>query len=506
LADNAPRASEAKSAAGLTPAPPCTIVIFGAHGDLTKRLLAPAIYDLATARLLNEKTAIIGVDHLDGDDGAWAAFLRETVQDFVKSQAEQFGSDRLDDGLWDWLRERMSYFKADFEDDAAFAALAKRVQGAAVFYLAVSPRFFEPIAKKLGSSGLMNEGAGAFRRLIIEKPFGADLASAKALNKTLLSVGSESQIFRVDHFLGKDVVQSLMAVRFANRMYEPMWRAEHIDYVEISAGETLGVEERGAFYEATGALRDMVPNHLFQLLCMVAMEPPESLDAEAVRTQKTKLLQAIAPIRAEDAVRGQYGAGQADGKARPAYRQEPHVAPDSRTETYAAVRLTIENDRWRGVPFYLRTGKRLATKRTEIVLHFKAPTSGLFRAADGGTAADVLRLLIDPEHGATTRFNVKVPGPKMTLAAVENVFRYSAAFPQRPNVGYETLLYDCMIGDATLFQRADNIESGWAAVQPILDAWRTGDPELYPSGSDGPAGADALLAKDGKAWSPLAKK
>jgi glucose-6-phosphate 1-dehydrogenase len=250
----------------------------------------------------------------------------------------------------------------------------------------------------------------------------------------------------------------------------------------------------------------MVPNHLFQLLCMVAMEPPESLDAEAVRTQKTKLLQAIAPIRAEDAVRGQYGAGQADGKARPAYRQEPHVAPDSRTETYAAVRLTIENDRWRGVPFYLRTGKRLATKRTEIVLHFKAPTSGLFRAADGGTAADVLRLLIDPEHGATTRFNVKVPGPKMALAAVENVFRYSAAFPQRPNVGYETLLYDCMIGDATLFQRADNIESGWAAVQPILDAWRTGDPELYPSGSDGPAGADALLAKDGKAWSPLAKK
>ncbi|HLH51720.1 MAG TPA: glucose-6-phosphate dehydrogenase [Roseiarcus sp.] len=492
------------SAAGVKPAPPCTLVIFGAAGDLTKRLLTPSLYDLAVAGLLDEKTAIIGVDHADLNDQTWTQSLSEALRSFTADKSAEFHAGHIERQAWDWLSRRLSYCKADFDDDAAFATLGKRLSGNVVFYLAVGARFFGPIVTKLGASGLLKEKPDAFRRVIVEKPFGGDLASAEALNRVILAAAEERQVFRIDHFLGKDMVQSILAIRFANRMFEPIWRADHVDHVQITAAETVGVEKRGAFYETTGALRDMAPNHLFQLLCMAAMEAPGSFDAEAVRSEKAKLVRAVRPIQPGDAARGQYAAGRLDGRALPGYRDEPHVAKDSRTETYAALKLTIETGRWAGVPFYLRTGKRLKARKTEIALCFK-PTAYDLLADKAGLAPNILRLQIDPEHGARAHFNVKAPGPEMTLADVATVFRYQDAFPQRPNVGYEALLYDCMIGDATLFQRADNIEAGWAAVQPLLDAWRSGAPEPYPVGAAGPAGADALIAKDGRAWLPLAQ-
>ncbi len=296
-----------------------------------------------------------------------------------------------------------------------------------------------------------------------------------------------------------------MAIRFANGMFEPIWRRDFVDHVQITAAETIGVEERGAFYEPTGALRDMVPNHLFQLLCMTAMEPPVSFDAEAVRTEKAKLVQAVQPVQPGDAVRGQYRAGTEQGRAVPGYRDEPHVAKDSRTETYAALKLTIDNWRWGGVPFYLRTGKRMTGRRTEIAVHFKPAPYRLFRDTPvDQIAPNILRIMVDPVQGMTTEFNAKVPGPSMRLGAVRSTFREGDFFPQEPNVGYETLIYDCLCGDATLFQRADNIEASWAAVDPLVKAWGAGgEPEPYEAGSAGPNAADELLARDGRRWLPL---
>ncbi|MDF9865264.1 glucose-6-phosphate 1-dehydrogenase [Methylorubrum pseudosasae] len=359
----------------------------------------------------------------------------------------------------------------------------------------------------LGKAGLLKQTDDAFRRVVIEKPFGSDLASAKALNETILAQGDESQFYRIDHFLGKETVQSILAIRFANAMLEPIWRREYVDHVEITAAETIGVEERGRFYEPTGALRDMVPNHLFQLLTMVAMEPPSAFDAEIVRDEKTKLVGAIRPVRPENAVRGQYAAGREDGKDVPAYRDEPDVAKDSRTETYVALKLEIENERWSGVPFFLRTGKCLAERRTEIAVHFKPTPLTLFRGADGGDLApNVMRLRIDPAPGSATRFNVKRPGPQMHLAAIETGFCYGDFFDPAPTVGYESLIYDCMMGDPTLFQRADTIEASWAAVDPLLKAWKDAPVCFYPAGSPGPKEADDLLARDGRSWLPLEEK
>ena len=495
--------------AGAHPAPPATLVIFGAHGDLTKRLLMPSLYDLAEAKLLDDKFRVIGVDLAEGDDAEWTKSLSDTMQEFTKDPNAEFYVKEIDQAVWGWVTQRLSYFKADFTKPEEMARLAQKISGNAVFYLAVAARFFGPVADQLGAAGLLKEEGETFRRIVVEKPFGEDLASARALNARLLTHAEEKQIFRIDHFLGKETVQNIMALRFANGIFEPIWRRDHIDFVEITAAETIGVEGRGKFYEPTGALRDMVPNHLFQLLSMVAMEPPNSFDAEAVRDEKAKLLGAIHPVRIEDVVRGQYAGGQISGHDVPGYKQEPNVAPDSRTETYVAMRLTIDNWRWAGVPFYLRTGKRMSARQTEIAIHFRKPPFELFRTTEvDELTANVLTLTVQPREGMNLAVSAKFPGPKMVLAPIELRFRYEDAFKLTPNVGYETLIYDCLIGDSTLFQRADMIEASWAVVDPALQHAKGADdvPEEYAAGSAGPDGADKLLARAGHQWHALRRE
>jgi glucose-6-phosphate 1-dehydrogenase len=491
------------AAAGAHKAPPATLVIFGAHGDLTKRLLMPSLYNLAGGALLDDGFKIIGVDRVPSDDAKWREELTATMQEFTHDKTAEFYVEKVDETNWGWVTQRLSYLQADFTKKEDMARLAQQVQGNAVFYLAVAARFFGDVVEQLGGVGLLKQAEGAFRRVVIEKPYGADLASAKILNARVLAQADESQIFRIDHFLGKETVQNIMALRFANGIFEPLWKRDHIDYVEITAAETIGVEQRGAFYEPTGALRDMVPNHLFQLLSMVSMEPPNSFDAEAVRNEKAKLLQAIHPVRHQDVVRGQYAAGTVQGHPVAAYRDEPNVAHDSTTETYVALRLQIDNWRWAGVPFYLRTGKSLHGRQTEVVVHFRKPPFALFRETDvDALTANVLTLDIQPFEGLTLSISAKHPGPQMLLAPVQLRFQYKDAFQLAPNVGYETLIYDCLIGDSTLFQRADMIEASWAVVDPAIK--QAGEqPELYAAGSAGPAGAEALLARDGHSWATL---
>jgi glucose-6-phosphate 1-dehydrogenase len=497
---------EGLAPAGAYPAPPATLVIFGAHGDLTKRLLMPALYNLAGGHLLDEGFKIVGVDRLPSDDDKWRQELSATMQEFTHDKTAEFYVEHIDENIWGWVTQRLSYVTADFTKPEDIAKLKAHCTGNVVFYLAVAARFFGDVVEQLGHAGLLTEAEGAFRRVVIEKPYGADLDSAKALNARVLACAEEKQLFRIDHFLGKETVQNIMALRFANGIFEPLWRRDHIDYVEITASETIGVEGRGAFYEPTGALRDMVPNHLFQLLSMVAMEAPNSFDAEAVRSEKAKVLQAIHAIEPDAAVRGQYSAGAVQGHDVPGYRQEPNVAPDSRTETYVALCLQIDNWRWAGVPFYLRTGKRMHGRKTEVVVHFRKPPFALFRETEvEHLTPNVLTLNIQPTEGMTLSLSAKHPGPKMVLAGIDMRFRYEDAFNMTPNVGYETLLYDCMIGDSTLFQRADMIEASWAAVDPVIQHAKSSSdaPEFYDAGAAGPAGADALLARNGHAWTAL---
>jgi glucose-6-phosphate 1-dehydrogenase len=491
---------------GRKTAPPCTLVIFGAGGDLTKRLLTPSLYDLTRAGLLDDGFKVVGVDRAPLDDGGWRKSLGDTLQSFTHDRSAEFYTPSIDPKAWGWLQDRMHYVPGDFTQPETFEAIGRLVGGgSAIFYLAVASRFFATVVEGLGAAGLLAQTQGGFRRIVVEKPFGSDLPSARELNARILKAADESQVYRIDHFLGKETVQSIMALRFANGMFEPTWRREYIDSVQITAAETVGVEGRGSFYEPTGALRDMTPNHLFTLLSMVAMDPPASFDAEDVRTEKARLAKAIRPIAAERAVRGQYAAGEMDGQAVAGYCQEPGVAEDSRTETYVALKAEIDNWRWAGVPFYLRTGKRLAGRRTEIAITYRGPPCQMFEDAPAGAPpSNVLRLMIDPEHGVRTDFLAKIPGPEMRLGPVASTMLYQDFFPAAPSVGYETLLYDCMIGDATLFQRADAIEASWAAVQPVLEAWSAGgEPQSYPAGSDGPEAADELLGKDGRAWLPI---
>jgi glucose-6-phosphate 1-dehydrogenase len=498
-----PSSSTAKvSAAGAHPAPPATLVIFGAHGDLTKRLLMPALYNLAGGALLDDAFKVVGVDRVPSDDAQWRDELTKTMQEFTHDKTAEFYVEHVDEKAWGWVTQRLSYVQADFTKPEDMKKLGDHVKGNAVFYLAVASRFFGDVVEQLGQAGLLKEADDAFRRVVIEKPYGSDLDSAKKLNARVLAQGDEHQFFRIDHFLGKETVQNIMALRFANGIFEPLWRRDHIDYVEITAAETVGVEQRGAFYEPTGALRDMVPNHLFQLLSMCAMEPPNSFDSEAVRSEKAKLLQAIHPVKPENVVRGQYAAGHVLDHDVKAYRDEPNVSPTSNTETYVALKLEIDNWRWAGVPFYLRTGKSLGGRQTEVVVHFRKPPYALFR--DTGVeklTPNVLSLNIQPHEGLTLTLSAKHPGPKMELAGIDLKFAYKDAFEMVPNVGYETLIYDCLIGDASLFQRADMIEASWAAVDPALV--NPGEPELYPAGSSGPKGADELLARAGHHWSAM---
>ncbi len=501
---NRPGPTTAPAAA--SPAPPCTMVIFGAHGDLTKRLLMPALYNLANDKLLDGGFQVIGVDRTDGDDEAWRDELTATMQEFTRDPSAEFYVEKIDPEPWGWVTQRLSYLQADFTKPEDIARLGQQLHGSVLFYLAIAARFFGGVVEQLGQAGLLKQEEGSFRRVVIEKPFGSDLDSAKALNAQILSCGDETQFYRIDHFLGKETIQNIMALRFANGIFEPLWNREHIDHIQISAAETVGVESRGAFYEPTGALRDMVPNHLFQMLGMIAMEPPNSFDAEDVRDEKAKVIRAISPVEPENVVRGQYAAGAIAGQPMQAYRDEPDVARDSDTETYIALKLEIDNWRWAGVPFYVRTGKRLGGRTTEIVVHFRQAPYALFRDTPvDRLAPNMMVLSIQPTEGLSLSISAKQPGPTMTLAAVDLAFRYQDAFHMEPNVGYETLLYDCLLGDPTLFQRADNIEAGWAAVEPALHAAAadTAKVEHYPAGSYGPKGADTLLERSGRHWHSL---
>jgi glucose-6-phosphate 1-dehydrogenase len=478
-------------------APPVTLVIFGAMGDLTRRLLAPALANLRREKFVGDGLRILGISHSDGNDET----LRQTLDAFVAGN---------DEG-WKKLRSQITYLQGDFDDDAMYRTLGKLVggKGNVAFYLATAPNFFGPIVEKLAKAGLLDEAQG-FRRIVVEKPFGHDLASARALNARLLKVADERQIYRMDHFLGKETVQNILVTRFANPLFEAVWNNRYVDHIEITAAETVGIGSRGKFYDATGALRDMVPNHLFQLLAMIGMEPPNSFDADAIRTEKGKVIEAIRPLSpadvAKDVVRGQYRAGKIGDEKRQNYRAEADVAADSDTETYVALKLFVDSWRWAGVPFYLRTGKALATRDTEIIVQFKPVPFALFGSGHTNRLPpNRFVIQIQPNEGVSLDFLAKLPGPAIQTVPVSMDFCYKNRFDLGKTTGYETLLYDMMIGEQMLFQRADAIEAGWAAVQPILDAWaKDGKPQPYKAGSNGPAKAGELLDRDGRAWNALA--
>jgi glucose-6-phosphate 1-dehydrogenase len=521
--DDAPLQAGAASSAQRAPkAPPCAMVIFGAGGDLTRRLLIPAIYNLAKDKLLSENFAIIAADRTPKPPESYRDYLAEGVRSFVSDTASGGETEPFDVKTWDLIASRITHFAGDFTVPETYARLGDllnttesefKTGGNVLFYLAVASQLFGTIIERLGEAGLAEEKNGAWRRVIIEKPFGSDLATARALNARILKCLAESQVYRMDHFLGKETVQNIMALRFSNAIFEPLWNRDHIDYVQITAAETVGVERRASFYEITGALRDMVPNHVFQLLSLTAMESPNSFAADAVRSEKTKVLEAISPLDYEDVrrnvVRGQYADGHINGVPVQGYRRDPGVDPRSMAETFVALQLEIDNWRWAGVPFYLRTGKRLTRRTTEIAVQFKKPPFALFR----DTPVDILNpnvliLQIQPDEGVSLQFGAKMPGPRLELGGVRMDFHYKDYFHIEPSTGYETLVYDCMIGDAMLFNRADGVEAGWAAVQPILDLWsddRTVPLELYPAGTTGPNSADSLLWRSGRQWRPLTR-
>jgi glucose-6-phosphate 1-dehydrogenase len=500
------------------PPGPCAMVVFGAGGDLVHRLVFPALYNLSHAGLLPADFALIGVDLADHTTDAWRDDITGFLRKLAKTPGGEFQAETIDEPALKHLADRMTYLRGDMTKPETYQQIAEALKtaetthhtgGACLFYLAIADRFFGTVVDHLGAAKLCEEKDGAWRRVVIEKPFGHDLDSARALNARVLKVLREEQIFRIDHFLGKETVQNILAFRFANGLFEPIWNRDRIDHVQITVAETVGVEKRGKFYEQTGALRDMVPNHVFQLLAMTAMEPPISFSADAIRARKTDVLAAIrAPVPEVDAVRGQYGAGEVQKHTAVAYREEPDVAADSPIETYVALRLFIENWRWAGVPFYLRTGKNMTARFTEIAIRFKPAPYGVFADSPvDSLAPNWLVIRVQPQEGISLQFEVKRPGAIMELAPVKMDFRYQDWFQRESNVGYETLLYDVMIGDATLFQRADQVEAGWSAVQPVLDAWGATRPEGFPnyaSGSAGPAAADELIGRDrGRAWRPV---
>jgi glucose-6-phosphate 1-dehydrogenase len=490
---------------------PCSIVIFGVTGDLAHRLVIPALYNLAANDLLPDNFCIVGI--------ARKGMSSEELTESLTKGLHQYATRKVDDALAQRLLACVTCIEADPKDPASFDAMrdqldkleaARKTGGNRLFYLATPPSGFLPISRELGRTGMLAEN-GSWRRLVVEKPFGTDLASAKALNSELLKLVDEHQIYRIDHYLGKETVQNILVLRFANGMFEPIWNRNHIDHIQITVDEKLGVGHRGSFYDATGALRDMVPNHLFQLLSLVAMEPPAKFDAWAVRSEKADVLAAIQtqtePEALHNSVRGQYRAGVVGDTEIEDYRRTADVKPNSTTETYAALKLTIDNWRWAGVPFYLRTGKALGAKRTEIAIKFKQAPFAMFRDTPvDRLSQNFLIISTEPTEGIALQFNTKVPGPAINIDGVEMKFRYKDYFQAEPSTGYETLIYDCMIGDNILFQRADSVEAGWRAVQPFLDAWKNAGGKglkVYEPGSEGPEEANDLVERDGRSWRKL---
>jgi glucose-6-phosphate 1-dehydrogenase len=490
---------------------PCSFVIFGVTGDLTHRLVLPALYNLAAGNLLPDKFCVVGV--------ARKGMSSDDLIDSLMKGLRQFATRPVDETIAKRLFECVTSIEADPSDPASFDAMRERLDkleakretgGNRLFYLATPPNAFLPISRELGRTGMLAEN-GCWRRLVIEKPFGTDLASARMLNAELLKLLEEHQIYRIDHYLGKETVQNILVLRFANGMFEPIWNRNHIDHIQITVDEKLGVGHRGSFYDSTGALRDMVPNHLFQLLSLVAMEPPARFDAHAVRSEKGEVLSSIQTQTEEEAlknsVRGQYRAGKVGDAEIEDYRKTENVKAGSTTETYAALKLTIDNWRWAGVPFYLRTGKALGIKRTEIAIKFKQAPFAMFRDTSvDRLSQNYLVISTEPTEGIELQFNTKVPGPTINIDGVEMKFRYKDYFKTAPSTGYETLIYDCMIGDNILFQRADGVEAGWAAVQPFIDAWKKAGAKglkIYDPGSEGPEEADDLLARDSRSWRKL---
>ncbi|MGC1480271.1 MAG: glucose-6-phosphate dehydrogenase [Chthoniobacterales bacterium] len=491
------------------PGDPCTIVIFGASGDLTKRKLLPALYNLKALNLLPEKFAVVGCAYTPGDD--------ESIRTKATEAVKEFATRDFDESIWGDFAQRMYYVPGDFNDQATFEALKGKiaeaqktwnVPGNILFYLAISPSFFSKVVDQLAAVGLSKETDEGWRRVIVEKPFGHDLESARALNRDLTKTLDESQIYRIDHYLGKETVQNIMVFRFGNSIFEPTWNRRYIEYVQITVAEELGVEMRGGYYDHSGVLRDMVQNHILSVLSLIAMEPPSSISGDAVRNEKVKVLEAIRPMEPqeviENTVRGQYGPGSIDGKDVPAYRTEPDVNPQSNTETFVAMKLMIENWRWAEVPFYIRSGKRLATHATEVVIGFRRAPLLLFGGdVEQKTAPNRLVLHIQPEEGITLDIKAKRPGPKIKIANVPLDFNYCDFGEELAATGYETLLYDCMIGETTLFHRYDSVDASWRIVNPILDVWKALPARYFPNydaGTWGPKASDELLARDGHSW------
>jgi glucose-6-phosphate 1-dehydrogenase len=497
------------AAAHARPGDNCIMVIFGAGGDLTARKLIPALYNLGKSDHLPKNFAIVGF--------AADSMSEEEFREKVKKDISQFAPEPIDQSLCNWLSERVYYIAGDFRDPAKYVDLKNKLTdldklygtpGNYFYYLATAPQFFSEIVKQLGAAELHCEKPGEWRRVVIEKPFGSDLESAKALNKELLQVLNEKQIYRIDHYLGKETVQNILVFRFSNGIFEPIWNRRYIDHVQITVAEELGVERRGGYYEGAGALRDMVPNHILQLVTLTAMEPPISFAADAVRDEQAKILHAIQPPTPEEvltrAVRGQYGEGEIEGVDVQGYREEPLVSPTSHTETFVGLKLSIDNWRWADVPFYLRTGKRMPKRSTEIAIQFRRAPFVLFRDTPVDELShNLLVMHIQPDEGISLRFGAKIPGPTVRVGPVDMDFRYTDHFGSAPSTGYERLLYDCMIGDATLFQRADQVEAGWAIVSPILDVWKALPARTFPNykaGTWGPKEADDLLKRDGRKW------
>jgi glucose-6-phosphate 1-dehydrogenase len=484
------------------PDPSC-LVIFGASGDLTQRKLIPGLYSLAHDGLLPSGQTIVGMSRAEMSDEQFRTSMREACEKHARTRP-------VDDAIWEQFARGLFYVRGEFADREAFRSLKQRLEefdssrgtgGRRIYYLAVPPDFFDDISQNLAAEGMVNdpEQSGPYTRVIVEKPFGHDYASAKELNRVAVSIFRERQVFRIDHYLGKETVQNLIVLRFANGLFEPFWNRQYIDHIQLTVAESIGVEKRGNYFESSGISRDIIQNHLLQLVSLVAMEPPVAFEANAVRDEKVKVLSALRPIA--EAVRGQYVAGSVLGEDAIGYREEEKVDPKSRTETYAAIKLFVDNWRWADVPFYLRAGKRLPKRVTDISIHFRPAPYPLFSKLGIKMHANVLAIRIQPDEGISLKFDSKLPGPNVRTAPVSMEFRYATSFGAEPPEAYERLLLETMLGDATLFARRDEIENAWAWLDPLLQKWAgEGEPDSYRAGTWGPESADALIEKDGRKW------